>query len=140
MDMKTIYDYKSTIPFSLHDMIICKIEMADEDIRLYFKDGFVELKEPYKQVEGDITIEGVDLDFCCIYLLSENGQYGNFQGKKMTLAEFLDEYSNYSFEVVDEMYGYNQVSYSGYLSLPNAEDLREIQMSIYYTGSIIYTT
>lgn len=138
--MKTIYDYKSTIPFSLHDMIICKIEIADENIKLYFQNGFVELKEPYKQVKGNIIIEGADLDFCCIYLLSKNGQYGNFQGKKMTLAEFFSEYSNYSFEVVDEMYGYNQVSYSGYLSLPNVEDLREIEMSIYYTGNIVYTT
>lgn len=138
--MKTIYDYKSTIPFSLHDMRICKIETADESIKLYFEDGFTELKEPYKQVEGHIIIEGADFDFCCIHLLSKNGQYGNFQGKKMTFAEFLSEHSDYSFEVVDEMYGYNQVNYAGYLSLPNVEDVREMEISIYYTGNIIYVT
>lgn len=43
--MKTIYDYKSTIPFSLHDMRTCKVETADENIKLHFEDGFMGLKE-----------------------------------------------------------------------------------------------
>lgn len=139
-ELKTIYKYKSTIPYSLHDMRICNIEVNDEHIKLCFEEGFVETKEPYRQVDGCITIEGADSDFCCIQLLSKNGRYGGFRGKKMTLAEFLDEYKEYSFEVVDELYGYNQVNYSGYLSTPGTNDLREMELSIYYTGNIIYTT
>ncbi len=138
--MKTIYDYKSTIPYSLHDMRIYKIDVVGENVKLYLEDGFVETKEPYEQIHGDITIEGVDLDFCCVHLLSKNGRYGGFRGKKIELADFLTEYREYSLEVVDELYGYNQVNYSGYLSLSNVEDLREIEISIYYTGNIVYTT
>ena len=138
--METIYDFKSTIPFSLHDMRICKIEVIDETIKLHFENGFVETKEPYKQMDGQILIEGADFDFCEIQLLSKYGRLGKFRGEKMELTDFIKKYKEFSFEVVDEMYGYNQVYYSGYLSLPKKRWLREMQMSVYYTGNIIYVT
>ena len=121
-------------------MRICKIEVIDENIKLHFEDGFVEMKEPCKQVKGDIVIEGVDLDFCGVQLLSKNGRCGKFRGEKMELTDFIKKYKEFSFEVVDELYGYNQVYYSGYLTLPKKRDLREMQMDIYYTGDIVYTT
>ena len=46
----------------------------------------------------------------------------------------------YSFEIVDELYGYNQVLYSGYLSILETEDLVQMDISIYFTGKIIYDT
>lgn len=112
----------------------------DENIKLYFEDGYEEMKEPYQRVNGYILIEGADLDFCEIQLLSKYGRLGKFRGKKMELTDFIKKYKEFSFEVVDEMYGYNQVYYSGYLSLPKKRWLREIQMSVYYTGNIIYMT
>ena len=68
------------------------------------------------------------------------GEYGNFQGEKLELSEFLRKYDYHSFEIVDELYGYNQVLYSGYLLIEGIEDFIEMNLSIYFTGNIIYET
>ena len=81
------------------------------------------LTEPFEQVEGNITIEGVDFDCTCVMLQSKWGNYGKFNGEKLELEHFIKRYQNYSFEIVDELYGYNQVLYSGYLSILETEDL-----------------
>lgn len=41
---------------------------------------------------------------------------------------------------ISEIYGYNQVLYSGYLSLKGQEDCIEMEISIYFTGNIVYET
>ncbi len=138
--MNTIYKYQSTIPYSLHDMRVHKMEGMAQSLKLYLEDGYVECKEPFKQMNGNVIIENVDFDFCFVYLLSNNGDLGDFKGKKLELLDFIRQYPTYSFEIVDEMYGYNQVNYSGYLSLPNNQELIEISMLLYYEGNIIYET
>lgn len=138
--MITLYKYKADTPYSLHDMRICKIECIDKLLKLYFENGYVECKEPYHQVNGTISIEDVDYDFCYAYLLSDNGQLGSFNGKKLDLLDFLKEYTSFSFEVVDESYGYNSVVYNGYLTLPKRNDLIELTLTIYHFGHIIYET
>ena len=60
--------------------------------------------------------------------------------KKMSLEDFIDKYDEYSFEIVDEMYGFNQVEYIGYLSFPKKEDLIQMSLSLYFTGDIVYET
>lgn len=138
--MNNTYKYISSIPYSLHDMITNKIKITDDNIKLYFKNGFIELKSPYKQVVGNILIEKVDLDFSKVYILSSSGKYGSFKGKKMSLTNFIKKYKKFRFEIIDEIYGYNQVSYCGYLYLPNKNKLKEIIISIYYSGNIVYET
>ena len=71
---------------------------------------------------------------------SKWGNYGKFNGEKLELERFIKRYKNYSFEIVDELYGYNQVLYSGYLSILETEDLVQMDISIYFTGKIIYDT
>jgi hypothetical protein len=73
-------------------------------------------------------------------LQSKWGNYGKFNGEKLELERFIKRYKNYSFEIVDELYGYNQVLYSGYLSILETEDLVQMDISIYFTGKIIYDT
>ena len=107
---------------------------------LEFEDGYEKLTEPFEQVEGNITIEGVDFDCTCVMLQSKWGNYGKFNGEKLELERFIKRYKNYSFEIVDELYGYNQVLYSGYLSILETEDLVQMDISIYFTGKIIYDT
>ena len=139
--MITRYKHETTIPYSLHDMRVIKMELKGKDLKLFFEHGYVELKEPYPQVEGNITIEEIDLDFADVYLLSRNGRLGGFRGKKMELAEFIEKYPDFvSFEIVDELYGYNTVRYSGWLLLPEANDFIEMDMQMYFEGDIIYDT
>ncbi len=41
---------------------------------------------------------------------------------------------------MNELYGYNQVLYSGCLLVKGADDLIDMDISIYFTGNIIYET
>ena len=137
---QTNYKFHSDLPYSLHDMFVNKISINNDSIKFSFAEGFVELTEPYPLVPGTIEIQGADLDFCCVYILSRFGYFGGFRGKKMTLTEFLSVYPDFKFEIVDELHGYNQVVYNGYLSTPDSTVLREMEISMYYTGEIIYRT
>lgn len=136
--MNVIYRHQSAIPYSLHDMQVNQMEWIGQDLKFHFSYGYVQLKEPFTQVDGDLLIQKVDPDSSYVYFLSENGKCEDFQGKKMELQQFLRDYPDISFEILDELYGYNMVSYSGYLSLPGKVALIEMTMSLYYTGDIIY--
>ncbi|NLV89440.1 MAG: hypothetical protein GX021_08785 [Tissierellia bacterium] len=138
--MKTEYKHNPPIPYSLHDMRVKRITLQKETIKLEFEYGYVKLVEPFDQVDGSITIEGVDFDSANVLMQSKWGEYGSFQGEKLRLSEFLKKYDWSSFEIVDELYGYNQLLYSGYLSVKGTDDLIEMDISIYFTGNIIYET
>ncbi len=111
--MKTEYHFQPTHPYGLHDMRICSMNLIDGNLKFAFENGFVKIGEPCKQVEGSMTIERIDPEFCTVYLLSKNGMTGKFAGEKLELAEFLERFPAFNFEVVDELYGYNQFMYGG---------------------------
>ena len=138
--MITRYKYNHDLPYSLHDMRVSSISHEGNSVVLQFENGYVSTKEPYPQVPGSITVEKVDADFMDVMLLSKYGKYGEFRGEKLTLDEFLNRYKEYSFEIVDELYGYNSVQYGGYLSVPDSEILTEMTLSIYYWGETVYKT
>lgn len=137
---ETILKKNHQLPYSLHDMIINKIIIEENNIELIFENGYVETKGTYKQVDGTILLKEVDNDFCSIYLLSNNGDYGEFIGRKLNIKEFIEEFKQYSLEIVDELHGFNQVQYNGFLSLPNQENFIEYSMNFYYIGDLIYLT
>lgn len=137
---KTILEKNSKLPYSLHDMRINKILIEDTNIKFIFENGYIENKAPFKQINGIVILKEVDYDYCSIHLLSNNDDYGEFTGRKITLKEFIEEFRQYNFEIVDELYGFNQVQYSGFLSLPNKADFIEYSMNFYYTGDFIYLT
>ncbi len=138
--MKKTILQKHNIPYSLHDMIIKEIKTEENNITLIFQNGYTETTKPYKQVNGSIIIENADYDFCAVHLLSENGNYGNFKGKKLSLENFLKNFKEYSLEVVTELYGFNQAEYNGFINLPGEENVIEYSMSFYYTGGLAYIT
>lgn len=61
---------------------------------------------------------------------------------KRCLNDFIKQYGKCCFEIVDEMYGFHQVEYIGYLRLPKDNELDLIQMSLsmYFNGDIVYET
>lgn len=77
---------------------------------------------------------------CGFLRLSPNGEYSRFSGEKQTWEAFVCRHPDFSLEILHELYGYNQVRYEGYLSLPNEKNLIEFCMEIYYTGELIYET
>ena len=58
----------------------------------------------------------------------------------MSLKHFLERYHEYSFELVDELYGYHTLTYSGYLNLPDDDSLIEMSLEVYYSGELVYDT
>lgn len=138
--MNVVYKFKPSIPYSLHDMRVSKIKVVENNIRLYFDYGYLKLEKPFYQVDGNILIENIDFDCSDVHFLSDNGSYGEFSGKKINFLEFIKRYEEFSFEIIDEMYGYNSLIYLGYLSLPNRENLIYISIYLYYTGNIVYET
>ena len=136
--MTTKYKYQPQTPCGLHDMTVDKIELREKAICFHFKDE--RSREPHPQ-EGNITIEGVDFDAVSVLLLSQNGEYGAFEGHKLSLQDFLKNYTNFSFEIIEDKYGYNSVEYCGYLYLELPNDNRvtiEMIISIYHFGDIVY--
>lgn len=138
MEMNVVCHCQPNMPYSLHDMRVNRIEQVGGHLRFCFEYGYIELKGENRQVDGDVLIEDVSMNFSDVYLLSENGAYGKFRGERMELEAFLDRYRDISFEILDEAYGYNTVSYRGYLSMPDKENLVEAMISLYYTGHIVY--
>lgn len=93
-----------------------------------------------KDEDGKVIIENVDLDSACILFLSELGKYGEFNGKKIYLKEFVKEYDDFYFEILDELYGFNQVEYIGYIRSPKIDELTQMSLSLYFSGDIVYET
>ena len=136
--MNTVYRFCSTVPYSLHDMRVRNMELTGDNLRFHFEYGYLELKDNFRQVDGNLLIEKVSMNFSDVCFLSENGAYGKFIGERMELADFLKKYSDYPFEVMDETYGENTVVYRGYLSLPDRTSVMEMIMSLYYKGNLVY--
>ena len=136
--MNMVYGFHPTMPYDLHDMTIGKIEIAGEHIRFYFDQGYRMGKENSPQVNGNILIEKVDLDFSYIHFLSDNGTYGNFHGKKLEIPRFIKNYKDFSLELIQETYGYHSMVYAGYLRLPKRKKIIDMTISLSYTGNIIY--
>lgn len=128
------------LPYSLHDAKVNKLTIEEENIVLYFSRGF------YKPVDNDclpvkgaeISIQGLDLDFCHVYLLDTAGGCGKITGEKISLEEFARRFPVIDFEIIDETYGYNQSNFSGYLY--NAGDIKECIMEMYHLGDMRYIT
>lgn len=132
------YKFTFTNPYSLHDMRVNRIEPVGNHLRFYFENGYRDLKNDGQQVEGNLLIQDVSMNFSDVHFLSDNGVYGKFKGSCMELAHFLKSYKSFSLEIIDEFYGYNTVFYRGFLNLPNKRKLIDMTISIYYTGNIVY--
>lgn len=125
-------------PYSLHDARICGMTLENGELLLTFDCGYIDTAPPYRQVQGSIRISGVDLDFCCVYLMEYTdvlcGNYGAFRGRKLPLDEFVRSFEG--LDVMDETYGYNQLKLTGFYSC--GEYVLESIIEIYYEGDMSY--
>ena len=132
---RTIRDNMNT-PYSLHDMNIFEFEVSGKDIIMKTQSGIVETSSLAKQVEGYVEFHNVQWDFSYVYLLGVTGNVGTFTGKKMFLKDFIDNYKQFGFSVMDETYGYNMTKYCGYL-LANRQHC-ECIIEIYHEGDMVF--
>ena len=122
------------LPFSLHDRRVVSILRDDNDIRLIMSNGLAARDE--ERVEGHVLIENVDFDNCGAYILSQYGREGVFRGYKHGLHEFIDNFKDAEFEIIDDTYGYNTTKLQGFLY--SGKSCRECMLDIYHYGNMYY--
>lgn len=139
--IKNIVQPRFTVPpYSLHDAHITMMKIENDTLMLFFDYGYIETTPPYAQVQGNISIAGIEWDFCNVYLMEYTnvlcGNHGNFQGKKIPLHDFICKSDCISIDVIDETYGYNQLKLGGFFSIGN--NMQECIFEICYTGELSY--
>ena len=123
-------------PYTLHDMNVFALEVSDDTIVMKTQSGIVKTTPPYKQVDGYVEFHKVQWDFSYVYLLGGTGNVGTFTGKKIFLKDFITQYKQFGFSVMDETYGYNMTKYCGYL-LSNRQHC-ECIIELYHEGDMIF--
>lgn len=128
------------LPYSLHDGVVIDFKVRDDTLQMQFQSGIIKTFEPFEQVDGSVEFEQTDWDSSYVYLLTYQkglcGNPGNFTGKKMLLKEWIAQYQDITFEIIDENYGYNQSKFSGYLS--GSTPFQECFIEIYHLGDMSY--
>lgn len=122
--------------YSLHDMNVIEFEVRGNDIIMRTQSGMVKVSEPCLQVDGHVEFQEVDWDFCFVYLFDITRNEGAFKGEKMMLKDFMQKYQSFGFSIIDEVYGYNQTKYWGWLTA-NRETV-ECIIEIYHAGDMLF--
>ena len=126
------------IPYSLHDMRVIGFEVTGDSLILRTQSGMTETTEPYGQPDGYVEFQRVDWDFCFAYIMDILTNEGEFHGHKMSLKDFISEFVNSGFEVIDETFGYNSTKFSGWLLQKG--HLQECTIEICHLGDMVYVT
>ena len=94
-----------SLPYSLHDGYLTKLEADEETLICHFPDGIFSTTAPYEQTTGaKVIFTGVDWDCSFLYVFDRLKNTGAFSGKKWDLKAFLSYLER--LEVIDETYGY----------------------------------
>ena len=135
----TIRNNITTLPYSLHDAVVTEIKCVGDTVILSFAEGYFEPFEgDCRRVNGSVEIEGVDWDFCNAYVFNSAKNEGSFRGSKMTLKAFAAKYKALRFEIINETYGYNKSTFSGWLWVKGK--LKECILELYHAGEMRYVT
>lgn len=134
--MRKIIRENINAAFSLHDMNVIAFDVSGNDIIMRTQSGMVETTPPYRQLDGFVEFHNVQWEFSYVYLLSVDGNTGRFQGEKMFFEDFLKRYEQFGFDIIDENYGYNRTSYTGFLKI--RRQFSECIIEIYHEGDMIF--
>lgn len=134
--MKRVIREDIKAAYSLHDMNVVEFDIRGNDMMMKTQSGIIRVTEPSEQVDGYVEFHDIDWDFCYVYLLDHNGNVGSFTGEKMMLRDFIEQYPSFGFCVMDEVYGYNQTKYMGYLTAKRKT--KECIVEIYHLGDMVF--
>ncbi len=138
--MKITKFYNPEIPYSLHDMNVISFEIDGDNLILRTQSGMVRTAPNWDQVDGYLEFLDVNWEYC--YATVCEGYYGNlgtYEGKtfkKMYLKDFIAEFQNAGFSILDEYYGQNRALYSGYLH--KRDFTGECTIEIYHNNIMFY--
>jgi len=123
-------------PYSLHDMNVIELLPQGEDLVMKTQTGIICTEGLSSQVDGWVEFQRVDWDFCYIYLLDGLGNICHFHGEKRMLRDFIEQTPVFGFSIIDEVYGYNQTKYMGYITYQRMT--KECIVEIYHLGDMIF--
>lgn len=124
-----------SLPYSLHDGYLTKLEADEETLVCHFPHGIFSTDSPCEQTAmAKVILTGVDWDSSFLYVFDGPGETGAFSGKKWLLTDFLPHLER--LEVIDETYGYWQAKWSGMLT--KGEALVECMVEVCYSGEMVY--
>lgn len=133
---KTIFNHVNE-PYSLHDMNIISFDADGDTLTVRTQSGLIKTANPCTQVDAYVEIHDVDWDFCYAYVYEGfYGNVGSFSGKKIFLRDFIKEFENAGFSVMDTHYGFNSVAYTGYYFKGGTTG--ECRLEIYYLGELVF--
>ena len=136
LELKKVIRENIICPYGLHDMNTTRFEVCNKDILMRLQSGMHKISDPVKQVDGYVKFCNVDFDFCFVTIINELVNEGPITGEKMSFPNFIDRYQNFSFEIIDEVYGYNKTKFWGWLSAGG--DLKECIIEFYHFGDMIF--
>jgi hypothetical protein len=136
LELKKVIRENIICPYGLHDMNTTRFEVCNKDILMRLQSGMYKISDPVKQVDGYVKFCDVDFDFCFVTIINELVNEGPITGEKMSFLNFIDRYQNFSFEIIDEVYGYNKTKFWGWLSVGG--DLKECIIEFYHFGDMIF--
>ena len=132
---KTVRDNIQTA-YSLHDMNVIAFEVSGNDVTMRTQSGVVKTTPPYKQVDGFVEFHDLDWNFSFVYLMGGYGNVGKFTGEKLYLRDFIERFPSFGFEVIDEVFGYNQTKLWGFLSANR--EVYDCVIELYHLGDMVY--
>ena len=133
--MKKILNSNRHIIYSLHDMDVTAFE-TDENVIIMRTSGMKKITSPYIQPDGFIEFRGVDWEFSYAYILDFDAKSDKFTGRKMYLKDFISEFPEPYFTVMDETYAPNLTKYSGYIVTDKT--FRECFVEIHYSEEMYF--
>ncbi len=138
--MKRTVQEQVNEPYSLHDMNVIGFEVvpgAEGDMLIMrTQSGMVRTAGLSEQVDGYVEFHNVQWEFCHVYIMDITANEGTFQGEKLYLQHFSDREKAFGFSIMDTAYGYNQVKYSGYLTMQRKTC--ECVIEIYHEGNLVF--
>lgn len=124
-----------SLPYSLHDGYLTKLEADKETLVCHFPYGVFSTDSPCEQTAmAKVILTGIDWDSSFLYVFDGPGETGAFSGEKWLLKDFLPHLER--LEVIDETYGYWQAKWSGLLT--KGEALVECMVEVCYSGEMVY--
>ena len=113
--MKFIRDRNSNILFSLHDSRVKEITYYNETLTLQVNKIYEFVEGEERSYPGEIYFEKCDIDLCDVLIFNKTLGEGRFNGKSISLQQFIDEYTDSEFEIIIEGYYGNTTTYTGWL-------------------------
>ena len=138
--MKITRFYNPEIPYSLHDMNVIGFEINGNNLIMRTESGMVRTAPHWDQVDGYLEFLDVSWKYCfatvCEGYYGNLGTYTERTFKKMYLKDFIAEFQNAGFSIMEEYYGQDRALYTGYFH--KGGTMGECTIEIYHNNIVFY--